>query len=148
MTKSATQPSTVSPRAVRDAQPPDRTLSFVIGSIGVSAGIIAAICAFTFSSRFALGVALGGVIALLNFLVLARVGKAITGTRGGAAFWGFVYLVKVAVLFGGVGLLLHAGILPGLSIIVGLTAIVPGIVVGGLLAAPRGPIDGSGGSGS
>lgn len=138
-----TEPSESSEPAAPPA-PADRTLPLVAIAIGVCAVVLAAASAFVVGSNFAVGVLIGGAIAVSNFLVLARVGKALTGSRGGAAFWGGIYLLKLAALFGGVALLLHSGIVSGLGVIVGLTALVPGIVVGGLLAAPRDPNDGAG----
>jgi len=122
----------------------DRTIKAVTVSIGVCAAMLAAASYFVVGGRFGLGVVAGGTVGLLNFVVLARVGKAITGKTKDAVFWGVVYLVKVIALFGGTFLMLRSGVVSGLGIVVGLTALVPGIVVGGLLAAPRDPNDGTG----
>jgi hypothetical protein len=69
--------------------------------------------------------------------VLARIGHALTGTRSGAAFWGAVYFVKISALFGGLYLLFSSGAVNMYGLLVGLSAIVPGIVVGGVLATPK-----------
>lgn len=122
----------------------DRTIKAVTVSIGVCAGLLAVASWIAVGRHFGLGVVAGGIVGLLNFIVLARVGKAITGKSRDAAFWGAVYLVKVVALFGGTFLMLRSGVVSGLGIVVGLTALVPGIVVGGLLAGPRGPNDGTG----
>ena len=125
--------------------PADRTIFFVTISVAASASALAVAAFFALSRHFALGVVAGGAIALSNFVVLARVGRALTGNRRQAFFWGGVYLAKVAVLFGGTALLLHSGAVSGLGVVVGFAALVPGIVVGGLLAAPSDPTDASDG---
>lgn len=121
------------------AEPRDRTVPLVAASIGAFTALFAVVFVFIATPRFSLGVAIGGVLGLLNFLTLARVGKAFLGSRRGAVLWAIIYLVKVIVLFGGVYLLFRSGWVPALSIVVGLSTLVPGIVVGGLLAAPRDP---------
>jgi hypothetical protein len=116
-----------------------RTVKAVAMSIVACTVILAGLSLVFANTRFALGVLIGGAIGAANFLVLARVGKAITGKSKDAAFWGAMYLLKVAALFGGVFLVLHSGLVSGLGVVVGLTALVPGIVVGGLLSTPRDP---------
>lgn len=118
---------------------PDHTVRYVAFGIAGSAVALAAAAALTVSPRFGLGVVIGGVVALANFLVLARVGRAITGSRAQAVLWGFVYLFKVAALFGGLALLMRSGFVHAVSLVVGFAALVPGIVVGGLVAASRAP---------
>jgi hypothetical protein len=137
-TTTATMAMSADPPAI-EAPEKDRTIAFVTGAIGVCTLGFAVLFAFVATLRFSLGVTVGGAIGLLNFVVLAQVGKALSGSRRRAAILGVLYLVKVLVLFGGVFFLFRAGWLPGLSIVVGLSALVPGIVVGGLLATPRDP---------
>ncbi|GAC1363304.1 MAG: hypothetical protein NVSMB47_15090 [Polyangiales bacterium] len=122
----------------------DRTIPRVAMAIAVCALVFAGASWAAFGLRFGLGVAVGGAIGATNFLVLARVGKAMTQKDRDAWIWGGVYLLKVFALFGGVAYLLHTRAVNGLGLIVGFAAIVPGIVVGGLLAAPTiptGPVD-------
>ena len=121
----------------------DRTLRGVALSILAFTAIYAVTGATLFGARVAFGVVVGGVIACLNFAVLARIGRSITKKGRDAAIWGGVYLFKVAALFGGVALLLHSGWVSGLGVVVGFTALLPGIVVGGLLAkgGPEAPAD-------
>jgi hypothetical protein len=111
------------------------TVRAVAIGIVVSTLVLAGAFWPTQGPRFALGVAVGGAIGLLNFLALARIGRAMTAPAGGG-LWGLAYLFKVFALFGGAALLLRAGLVPGLGIVVGLCALLPGIVVGGLRAAP------------
>jgi hypothetical protein len=114
-----------------------RTAGVVALAIAGSTLLLAAPSYFIAGGKFAAAVLLGGAIGIANFLVLARIGKALTGTRAGAAFWGGVYFFKIAALFGGLYLLFATGAVNLYGLLVGLSAIVPGIVVGGLLATPR-----------
>jgi hypothetical protein len=117
--------------------PPDRTIARVSVAIAGFTVVFAATFAHLAGRRFALGVGIGGVIGLANFVVLSRFGRALSGSRKRAALWGFLYLLKIIALFGGVYLLLRSNWVPPLSLVVGLSALVPGIVVGGVLASPR-----------
>ena len=56
---------------------------------------------------------------------------------GGAGFWGAVYFFKIAALFGGLYLFFHTGVVNVYGLLVGLSALAPGIVVGGVLATPK-----------
>lgn len=121
--------------------PDDAGTDRTIGSVAVAIAVIAALFAlsavvFT-NTRVALGVVIGGAAGVANFLVLARIGKAVTGSRSGAAFWGAIYFVKLAVLFGGIYLVFTTGVINVYGLLVGLSAIVPGIVVGGVVASSR-----------
>jgi hypothetical protein len=120
-----------------DAPSLGRTAGTVALSIAASTLLFAAPSYVFAGAKFAAAVLLGGAIGIANFLVLARVGKALTGTRSGAAFWGTVYFFKIAVLFGGLYLLFSTNAVNMFGLLVGLSAIVPGIVVGGLLATPK-----------
>ncbi len=117
----------------------DRTIPTVAVAIGVCAVLLAVPSFFAAGGRFAFAVVVGGAIGVANFLVLARVGRALTGTKGGAAFWGGMYLVKIAALFGGLFLLLTTKVVDPYGLLVGLASLVPGIVVGGVVAARRPP---------
>ncbi len=120
--------------------PPDEsevvaTIRTVSLGIAASTILLAVAAATTQGARFAVGVLTGGGVGLLNFLLLAGIGRAMTRPSG-SGLWGLAYLFKVLVLFGGAFLLLRAGVVPGLGLVVGLCALLPGIVLGGLRAAP------------
>lgn len=117
----------------------DNTLRIVATSIAGCAALFALGAFFSVNARFAFAVAIGGAIAVANFLVLARIGRAITGGSGGAAFWGATYFFKIAALLGGVFLLFQSGRVNVFGLLIGLSTLAPGIVVGGVLAAPSGP---------
>jgi len=127
------------PDADSEAPSLGRTAGVVALSIAACTVLLATPSYFVAGVKFAAAVLLGGAIGIANFLVLARVGKALTGTRSGAAFWGGVYFVKIVALFGGLYLLFTTGAVNMYGLLVGLSAIVPGIVVGGLLATPKAP---------
>lgn len=125
------------PDAEPEAPSLGRTAGVVSATIAACTLLLATPSYFVAGAKFAAAVLLGGAIGVANFLVLARVGKALTGTRSGAAFWGGVYFVKIVALFGGLYLLFSTGAVNLYGLLVGLSAIVPGIVVGGLLATPK-----------
>ena len=125
-----------------------RTMRMVAWAIAASVVVLALACGVTKGARFGVGVGVGGVIGFANFLVLAKILESMTGKGNGAAFWGLVYVMKIVLLFGGVALLLHTGLLSGVGMVVGFAALAPGIVLGGLLASPSGPTHGSGGTGT
>lgn len=117
----------------------DRAIRVVSLTIAAFALLLAIPSYFVAGARFAVGVVAGGAIGVVNFLFFGRIGKALTGTRREAAFWGGMYFVKIVLLFGGLYFAMSS--LEDklvLGLLVGLCAIVPGIVVGGLLATPKG----------
>jgi hypothetical protein len=122
-----------------DADAPDlaRTTRAVVLGIATAATLLAVPSFYIAGSKFGVAVLIGGAIGVANFLVLARVVGALTGGRSAATFWGVVYFFKILVLFGGLYLLFSSGWLNIYGLLVGLSAIVPGIVVGGVLALPK-----------
>jgi hypothetical protein len=116
-----------------------RAITLVAVCIGVCAALLA-LASIPFGGlRLAAAVTIGGVIGIANFLVLGRIGKTLVGTQGRAAFWGAMYFVKIAALFGGLWLLFQYRVVNVYGVLVGLSALVPGIVVGGVLAAQKQP---------
>jgi len=84
-----------------------------------------------------LAVAIGAGAAVLNLWVLGRLVSTFLGGRGKMS-WGFVALVKLAVLFGGMFLAVRSGIADVLPLIIGYGALPIGIVaaqLGGLAPA-------------
>lgn len=117
----------------------DRAIRVVGAAIAAFALLLAVPSFFVAGARFAAGVVAGGAVGVANFWFFGRIGKALTGSRREATFWGGMYFVKIVLLFGGLYLFMSsfdAKLVYGL--LVGLSAIVPGIVVGGLLATPKG----------
>lgn len=91
-----------------------------------------------FGMRTGLGVLIGGLIATANLWVFARVGQAFIGRKGNSAPWGIIALLKMAVLFGGVWMILRTGVVSALSLISGYCALPIGITVGSLFGPPPG----------
>ncbi len=117
----------------------DRTIGSVAMVVIASGAVLAAIGFFGSGPRFAISVVIGSMVALLNFLVLARVGRALTEEGSNPAVWSLVYLFKILALFGGVFLLLRSASLSLLGVLTGLSSLVPGIVLGGVAASHREP---------
>jgi MFS family permease len=117
----------------------DRTLRVVALSIAGCAALFTLGAALSVNWRFGFAVAVGGAIAVANFLVLARIGRAITGGAGSAAFWGAAYFFKIAALLGGVFFLFQSGKVNVFGLLIGLSTLAPGIVVGGVLSSPTAP---------
>lgn len=127
----------------REAGPPeaDATIPSVARAI-VASGAGIALLGLVLSTRrvfFAGSVVVGTAIAVLNFLVLARVGRAMTSPSSRAGLWSLVYPLKIAALFGGLFFLLRSGWVDVLGTLCGLSSLVPGIVLGGVAASHRGP---------
>ncbi len=75
-----------------------------------------------------LAVAIGAVAAVLNLWVMGRLVSSFLGGHGRMS-WGFVAIVKLAVLFGGMFLLIKSGIAGVLPLLIGYGALPLGIVV-------------------
>jgi hypothetical protein len=111
----------------------------LVGVIGVALALSLG-SLFLGGWRFALGVAIGGAIAPLNLWVFAQVGEAFLSRRGNTAPWAVIATLKLAVLLGGVWLILRSGAASGLSLIVGYASLPLGITVGTLFG-PKPPED-------
>ncbi|MDI1430668.1 ATP synthase subunit I [Polyangium sorediatum] len=113
---------------------------------GALVGVIGSAVVLTIGSfalggpRFGIGVAIGGALAPLNLWVFAQVGEAFLSRRGNTAPWAVIATLKLALLLGGVWLILRSGIASGLSLIVGYGALPIGITVGTLFG-PKPPDD-------
>jgi hypothetical protein len=116
---------------------PDRTIPVVTMAIAACALVLAGASLIVVGAKFAFAVVVGGAIGVANFALLARIGKAVVGSSSGAGFWGAVYFFKIAALFGGLYLFFHSGVVNVYGLLVGLSSLAPGIVVGGVLATPK-----------
>ncbi|MDC3953231.1 ATP synthase subunit I [Polyangium jinanense] len=126
-----------------DAQKPSKLdaqmRAALFGVIGT--GVVLSLGAFAFGGpRFGIGVAIGGALAPMNLWVFAQVGEAFLSRRGNTAPWAVIATIKLALLLGGVWLILRSGIASGLSLIVGYGALPIGITVGTLFG-PKPPED-------
>jgi hypothetical protein len=78
--------------------------------------------------RVMLAVAIGAGAAVANLWVIGRLVSSFLGGRGRMS-WSFVAVVKLAVLFGGMFLLIKGGIAGVLPLLIGYGALPIGIVV-------------------
>jgi hypothetical protein len=88
-------------------------------------------------ARTAASIAVGVVLAVSNLWVLERLVRVYLSSERGR--WAVVALVKAAVLFGMVALLVKTGTVNVLPLVVGFGALPLGVTIGGLwpVASPR-----------
>lgn len=93
--------------------------------------------AVLFGARAAASVAVGVVLAVSNLWVLERLVRVYLSSERGK--WAVVALVKAAVLFGTVAMLVKTGTVEVLPLVVGFGALPLGVTIGGLwpVASPR-----------
>jgi hypothetical protein len=120
--------------ADRDPQPGvgDAPMRAAIMSVFFCALIFAVIGFAFFGPKEGLGVLIGGLIAAANLWVFARVGQAFVSRRGNAAPWAVIAVLKMILLFGGVWLLVKSGLVSGLSLAAGYSAMPFGITFASL----------------
>jgi hypothetical protein len=119
------------------------TMRTVILCVACSAAAMTVLALLSFGVRAALGVAIGGAIATANLYAFARIVDAFLSRRGHTASWGFIAIVKLVALVGGVWLVLRSDAVPSLSLAVGYSSLVVGITLGTLFA-PKPPEDDAG----
>lgn len=121
-----------------EPRPPsmDRTMRAVLLWVAGSAAALTAIALVAFGMRAAIGVGIGGGLATANLYVFARIGHAFLSRRGRSAPWAVIAVLKLCALLGGVWLILRSGLVSGLSLAVGYSALVLGITLGTLFG-PR-----------
>ncbi len=136
----------------RSPEPPDEAGSdasmkaailFVAGTGAVlTLGAVAA-----YGARAALGVGIGGAIATANLWVFSKIGEAFIGRRGNSAPWAVIAVIKLIALLGGIWLILRSGIVSGLALMIGYTALIVGITLGTLFGPKPPETDDAGGQG-
>jgi hypothetical protein len=89
-------------------------------------------------SRIAIGVAIGGALATVNLIVLARIGQAFIGRKGRTSPWAVIAAFKLVALLAGVWLILKSGVASGLTLAMGYCALPIGITLGSLFG-PKPP---------
>ena len=98
------------------------------------AGVVLALAAvFWGGAAASLGVAIGAMLAVANLWVLALVGRGVLSGSARGKLWVLVGVAKLLALFGGSFLLLRAGLVSGLTLVVGYGALPAGITVGAFL---------------
>lgn len=112
----------------------DSALSLVLWSVTGVAGVLCLVGLVVFGARAALGVAIGGGIALANLAVFVRVVRGVLSPGRRGRIWILVGIVKIFALFGGVWLLWRSAVVSPLSLVIGYGALPLGITLGNLLA--------------
>src|SRR5262245_52934421 len=120
--------------------PRDKTLGAAITGVVVAALVLTLGALVLVGVRSALGVALGGAIAALNLVALARIVRAFLEQKGNTAPWAFIAVLKFAALIGCAYLVIHGGIVSPLAVVTGYGALPLGATFGALFA-PKPPDD-------
>ena len=118
----------------------DRTLRAAVQYVAATA-VVFTIGAMLFADiRFGLGVLSGGVIAVVNLIVLARIVQAFLGKKGNTAPWAIIAVLKLFFLLAGVYLILKSGLVSGLALVIGYMSLPTGVVIASLFG-PKPPED-------
>lgn len=127
-----------------DGQPGvgDAALRAVLRWVAGTAAVLTVGALLAYGARAALGVAIGGAIAVVNLYVFARIVDAFLSRRGRTASWTLIACVKLIGLMGLVWLILKSGIVSGVALMVGYVSLVVGITLGTLFG-PKPPEDGT-----
>ncbi len=110
----------------------DPTVIVALISVAVLAAVLAAGAAVAYDGRAALGVGVGGLIALANLAAFVYVVRGVFSTSPYRRLWVLLGVVKVIVLFGGVWLLWDRQLVSPLAMVVGYGALPLGLTVSGL----------------
>lgn len=116
----------------------DGTLKAAIRYVAATAGVFAIAATAVEGLRFGLGVATGGVIAVVNLVVLARIVEAFLTKKGNTAPWAIIAVLKLFFLLGGVWMILKSGVVSGLALVIGYMALPAGAVIASLFG-PKPP---------
>lgn len=115
-------------------EPAPRPLDAPIVTALVAVGAIAvvfALGALVFGGPDAgLGVAVGGLVATLNFWLFAHIGRGVLGGGRRSRAWALVAVFKFLLLFGGAWLLLKAELTTPLTLALGYGSLPLGITIG------------------
>jgi hypothetical protein len=122
----------------KDEGGPDTALKAAILYVAVTAGVFAITAAIVENLRFGLGVLTGGVIAVVNLVVLARIVEAFLTKKGNTAPWAIIAVLKLVFLLGGVWLILRSELVSGLALVIGYMALPTGAVIASLFG-PKPP---------
>jgi hypothetical protein len=115
-----------------------RDLRQAIVAVAVTGAVLALAMLFLSGIRASFSAAVGAGVACANLYVLGRAVAAMLERGSFASAWRLVGLLKMILLFGGVWLLLTAGIVDPIPLVVGLGALPLGLALGSMLGAGRG----------
>ena len=117
---------------------PDRTLSAAVTGVAATAVVLTIGAALSFGLRAALGVGIGGAVATVNLVVLARIVRAFLGNKGNTAPWAIIAVIKLGGLIACVWLVMRTGVVSGLSLAIGYGSLPIGVTLGTLFG-PKPP---------
>lgn len=131
-------------RTPRSASPGvGRPVRAALWVMGISGALFAAAGSAVFSWQAGLSAGIGALIAATNLYVLARVVLAIAkdtaeggrsdDARRGTRLWVVIAVLKLAILFGGVYVLIRFGAVQPLALAVGLGTLPIGIAMSSLV---------------
>jgi len=124
----------------------DTRFRVALATVGVFGGLFTCAAAFGWGLRTAVSVAVGAAIAATNLYALGLIVAAVLpsaeqeGQRN-PLLWGVAALLKMIVLFGGIWMLMAAGLVSPLPLLVGYGSLPIGIAIGSLVSdrnEPRG----------
>lgn len=118
----------------------DRTLKAAVRTVAATAVVVAVGSMLFAGFRFGMGVLAGGVIAVANLVVLARIVQAFLGKKGNTAPWAIIAVLKLFLLLGGVYLILKSGVVSGVALVIGYMSLPVGAVIASLFG-PKPPED-------
>lgn len=125
----------------KDDGSPDKTLQAAVRTVAATAGVFTVVSIFVANFRFGIGVGVGGVIAVVNLIVLARIVQAFLGKKGNTAPWAIIAVLKLFLLLGGVWLILKSELVSGLALVIGYMSLPTGAVIASLFG-PKPPEEG------
>lgn len=108
--------------------PEDGSVAAPLAVVALIAGALAIVAAIWASPRAGFSVALGGVFALLNLWLIARIVRAFLGGSSNRLSWGLVTLFKFTGMFAALYFLFKSGLVEVLPVVIGYGALPLGIV--------------------
>lgn len=119
-------PAPPSPGGLR---PFDAAIVTALVAVGAIAAVFALAALFFAGPDAGLGVAVGGLVATLNFWLFAHIGRGVLSGGKRSRLWALVAVLKFLLLFGGAWLLLKAELTQPLTLALGYGALPLGITV-------------------
>lgn len=118
----------------------DKTLTSAVRTVAATGAVFTVVSIAVANFRFGLGVLAGGIIAVVNLIVLARIVQAFLGKKGNTAPWAIIAVLKLVLLLGGVWLILKSEVVSGLALVIGYMSLPTGAVIASLFG-PKPPED-------
>lgn len=138
--------STAEPAPKTDGTPDDtveeapfKALKPTIVTIASVAAAMTVASAFLAGGRTTIAIAIGGLLATLNFILFIRLVAAFLDQKGNSAPWAIVGAVKLVGLFAVVYIILKRGDLPPLGLAMGYGSLPIGISLGTLFKPKPAP---------